>query len=112
MTKLGRGWFVMRTVSPEEAVGMIPDGARLMVGEFMAVGTPERLIDEIVRQGKRNLTLIANDTGKRGLGVGKRRCQLRQPDDLQSHRPQPRDTTADDRRHDSRRSAWVVQWIW
>ena len=33
----------MRTVSPEEAVGMIPDGARLMVGEFMAVGTPERL---------------------------------------------------------------------
>jgi acetate CoA/acetoacetate CoA-transferase alpha subunit len=50
---------------------MIPDGARLMIGGFMAVGTPERLVDEIVRQGKRNLTLIANDTGKRGLGVGK-----------------------------------------
>jgi acetate CoA/acetoacetate CoA-transferase alpha subunit len=50
---------------------MIPDGARLMIGGFMAVGTPERLVDEIVRQGKRNLTLIANDTGKRGLEVGK-----------------------------------------
>ena len=61
----------MRTVSLEEAVAMIPDGARLMIGGFMAVGTPERLMDEIVRQGKRNLTLIANDTAKRGLGIGK-----------------------------------------
>ena len=61
----------MRTVSVEEAVAKIPDGASVMIGGFMAVGTPERLIDEIVRQGKRNLTLIVNDTAKRGLGVGK-----------------------------------------
>jgi acetate CoA/acetoacetate CoA-transferase alpha subunit len=61
----------MRTLSLEEAVGMIPDGARMMVGGFMAVGTPERLIDELVRQGKRNLTLIVNATGKPGSGVGK-----------------------------------------
>jgi len=66
-----KGWFVMRTLSLEEAVGMIPDGARMMVGGFMAVGTPERLIDELVRQGKRNLTLIVNATGKPGSGVGK-----------------------------------------
>jgi len=50
---------------------MIPDGATLMVGGFMAVGTPERLIDELVRQGKRNLTVIANDTAKPELGIGK-----------------------------------------
>jgi acetate CoA/acetoacetate CoA-transferase alpha subunit len=50
---------------------MIPNGARLMVGGFMGVGTPERLIDEIVRQGKRNLTVIANDTAMPGRGVGK-----------------------------------------
>jgi acetate CoA/acetoacetate CoA-transferase alpha subunit len=43
---------------------MIPDGATLMIGGFMAVGTPERLMDELVRQGKRNLTIIANDTAK------------------------------------------------
>ena len=61
----------MRTLSLEEAVGMIPDGARVMIGGFMAVGTPERLVDEIVRQGKRNLTLIVNATGKPGSGVGK-----------------------------------------
>ena len=61
----------MRTVSVQDAVAMIPDGATLMIGGFMAVGTPERLMDELVRQGKRNLTVIANDTAKPGLGIGK-----------------------------------------
>jgi acetate CoA/acetoacetate CoA-transferase alpha subunit len=42
-----------------------------MVGGFMAVGTPERLIDELVRQGKRDLTVIANDTATPGKGIGK-----------------------------------------
>jgi acetate CoA/acetoacetate CoA-transferase alpha subunit len=37
----------------------------------MAVGTSERLIDELVRQGKRNLTVIANDTAMPGRGIGK-----------------------------------------
>jgi len=61
----------MKTVSLEEAVSIIPDGATLMIGGFMGVGTPERLIDEIVRQGKRNLTVIANDTALPGRGIGK-----------------------------------------
>ena len=50
---------------------MIPDGATLMIGGFMAVGTPERLMDELVRQGKRNLIVIANDTAMPGRGIGK-----------------------------------------
>lgn len=58
----------MKTISVEEAVAMIPDGARLMIGGFMGVGTPERLVDEMVRQGKRDLTVIANDTAKPGTG--------------------------------------------
>ena len=61
----------MKTVPVEEAVRMIPDGASLMIGGFMGVGTPERLIDELVRQGKRNLTVIANDTAAPGRGIGK-----------------------------------------
>jgi acetate CoA/acetoacetate CoA-transferase alpha subunit len=61
----------MKIISVKDAVAMIPNGARLMVGGFMGVGTPERLIDEIVRQGKRNLTVIANDTAMPGRGVGK-----------------------------------------
>jgi acetate CoA/acetoacetate CoA-transferase alpha subunit len=61
----------MKTISLKEAVALIPDGASLMVGGFMGVGTPERLVDELVRQGKRNLTVIANDTAMPGRGIGK-----------------------------------------
>lgn len=61
----------MRTTTIEEAISQIPDGASLMVGGFMGVGTPERLIDELVRQGRRNLTVIANDTAMPGVGIGK-----------------------------------------
>jgi acetate CoA/acetoacetate CoA-transferase alpha subunit len=50
---------------------MIPDGATLMIGGFMGVGTPERVIDEIVRQNKRDLTVTANDTAVPGKGIGK-----------------------------------------
>jgi acetate CoA/acetoacetate CoA-transferase alpha subunit len=61
----------MKTVSLQEAVGMIPAGASLMIGGFMAVGTPERLVDELVHQGKLDLTVIANDTAAPGRGIGK-----------------------------------------
>jgi acetate CoA/acetoacetate CoA-transferase alpha subunit len=61
----------MRTLSIDQSVAMIPDGASLMIGGFMSVGTPERIVDEIVRQGKRDLTVIANDTAMPGRGIGK-----------------------------------------
>jgi acetate CoA/acetoacetate CoA-transferase alpha subunit len=61
----------MQTLGLEQSVAMIPDGASLMIGGFMAVGTPERVVDEIVRQNKRNLTVIANDTAAPGRGIGK-----------------------------------------
>ena len=61
----------MRTLSLADAVALIPDGARVMIGGFMGVGTPERVIDELVRQGKRGLTVIANDTALPGVGIGK-----------------------------------------
>jgi acetate CoA/acetoacetate CoA-transferase alpha subunit len=61
----------MKTIRIQEAVGMIPDGACLMIGGFMACGTPELLMDELVRQGKRDLTVIANDTAAPGVGIGK-----------------------------------------
>jgi acetate CoA/acetoacetate CoA-transferase alpha subunit len=61
----------MQTRSLNQVVAMIPDGSSLMIGGFMGVGTSERLVDEIVRQGKRNLTVIANDTAKPGVGIGK-----------------------------------------
>jgi acetate CoA/acetoacetate CoA-transferase alpha subunit len=61
----------MQTVSLDESVRMIPDGASLMIGGFLGVGTPERIIDEIIRQNKRDLTVIANDTATLDKGIGK-----------------------------------------
>ena len=61
----------MKTIEVADVVAKIPDGATLMIGGFMGVGTPETVIDELVRQGKRNLTVIANDTAIPGRGIGK-----------------------------------------
>jgi acetate CoA/acetoacetate CoA-transferase alpha subunit len=61
----------MKAVSAEEAVAMIPNGATVMIGGFMGVGTPERLLDELVRQKKGELTIIANDAAVPGRGIGK-----------------------------------------
>ncbi len=61
----------MKTVALEQAVELIPDGASVMVGGFMGVGTPERVMDELVRQGRRGLTVIGNDTARPGRGIGK-----------------------------------------
>jgi len=57
--------------SCSKAVESIPDGATLMIGGFLGVGSPHRLIDELVRQGRKNLTIIANDTGRPEVGIGK-----------------------------------------
>lgn len=40
----------MKPISLEDAIAMIPNGATVMIGGFMGVGTPERLVDEVVRQ--------------------------------------------------------------
>jgi acetate CoA/acetoacetate CoA-transferase alpha subunit len=61
----------MKSISAEEAVAMIPNGATVMIGGFMGVGTPERLLDELVRQKKSDLTIIANDAAVPGRGIGK-----------------------------------------
>src|ERR1700749_2099331 len=61
----------MKPVSAEEAVAMIPNGATVMIGGFMGVGTPERLLDELVRQKKSGLSIIANDAAVPGRGIGK-----------------------------------------
>ncbi|WP_029009487.1 CoA transferase subunit A [Azospirillum halopraeferens] len=60
-----------KVVKLTDAVSRIPDGAVLMIGGFMGAGTPPGLIDELVRQGKRELTVIGNDTARPGVGIGK-----------------------------------------
>ena len=60
-----------KRITIEEAVSKIKDGQTIMVGGFLAVGTPESLIDALVAKGVKDLTLICNDTGFVDRGVGK-----------------------------------------
>src|SRR5215470_2037659 len=60
---------MQKAISAAAAVEKIPDGASLLIGGFMGVGSPHKLIGELVRQGKKNLTVIANDTGRPGFGI-------------------------------------------
>lgn len=50
---------------------MVKDGMTVMVGGFLANGTPETIIDALVEKNVKNLTLICNDTGFPDKGVGK-----------------------------------------
>lgn len=60
-----------KIMTAQEAVADIHDGATIMVGGFMACGTPEILIDALVEKNVKNLTIICNDAGVPGRGVGK-----------------------------------------
>jgi acetate CoA/acetoacetate CoA-transferase alpha subunit len=60
-----------KTITVTKAVESIPSGSTLMIGGFMGVGSPLRLIDELVRQAKADLTIIANDTARPGVAIGK-----------------------------------------
>ena len=42
-----------------------------MVGGFYAIGTPEAIVDEIIRQGKKDLTVINNDFGNPNSAMGR-----------------------------------------
>ena len=58
-------------IGAAQAADMIKDGMTVMIGGFMSNGTPEILMDAIVEKGIKNLTVIANDTGTPGTGIGK-----------------------------------------
>lgn len=58
-------------LSIDEALVNIEDGMEIMIGGFMAIGTPENIIDGIVDKEIKDLTVIANDTAEPDEGVGK-----------------------------------------
>ena len=60
-----------KVISLEKALSLVKDGDTIMVGGFMANGTPEKLLDALVASGKKNFTLICNDTAMPERGVGK-----------------------------------------
>lgn len=54
----------------DAAVADIPDGASIAVGGFGLVGIPARLIDAVRAQGAGDLTIISNNCGTDGFGLG------------------------------------------
>jgi acetate CoA/acetoacetate CoA-transferase alpha subunit len=60
-----------KAVPLDKALAMIPEGAVVTVGGFMGVGSPQRLIDELVRQRRGGPTLVCNDTARPAIGVGR-----------------------------------------
>lgn len=60
-----------KIIGIEEAVAKVKDGDVVMIGGFLGVGSPEKLIDALVAKGTKDLTLICNDSGFVDKGVGK-----------------------------------------
>jgi len=63
--------MVNKLISVKEAADLVKEGMTVMVGGFLANGSPENIIDALVEKNVKNLTLICNDTGFPDKGVGK-----------------------------------------
>ncbi len=59
----------VRTI--DAALDAVGTGMTLMIGGFLGVGTPERLIDGLLNKGTDGLTVIANDTAMPEKGIGR-----------------------------------------
>ena len=60
-----------KLISAAEAAAKIHDGASVMFGGFMTNGSAEKIIDALVAKNAKDLTIICNDSGLVGKGVGK-----------------------------------------
>ena len=58
-------------ISAQDITALLRDDMTIMIGGFMANGTPEGLIDIILESGVKNLTLISTDTGTPETGSGR-----------------------------------------
>src|SRR5438045_2033491 len=86
-------------VSAEAALADMPDGATVMIGGFGGAGMPVALIDALIAQGARELTIVNNNAGNADTGlaalIGAKRvrkilCSFpRQADSWQARRSAP-----------------------
>ena len=60
-----------KVITLQQAMAKVPPGATVMINGFMAVKTPDTLIDGLVAQGTGQLTIISNDASVPGKGIGK-----------------------------------------
>lgn len=59
-----------KMISVEEAISKVKDGMTVMVGGFLANGTPNAIVDALAGSGVKDLILICNDTAYPDKGVG------------------------------------------
>lgn len=62
--------FDKRVYSYEEAMAGLEDGMTVISGGFGLCGIPENLIAEIQHRGTRDLTVVSNNCGVDGFGLG------------------------------------------
>lgn len=60
-----------KTITASDLSKKFFDGMTIMIGGFLSNGTPERIVDELVQSGVKNLTLIVNDTSYPDRGCGR-----------------------------------------
>ena len=60
-----------KAITPQAAAELVPDGAVLMIGGFMGVGSPHRVIEALALLGRKDLTVIGNDAGRPNYGIGR-----------------------------------------
>ncbi len=53
------------------ALAALQDDMTIMIGGFLCVGTPEGLVEEVLRKGTKDLTVIGSDTSFPERGIGK-----------------------------------------
>src|SRR5690349_23937287 len=57
------------SASVEAALRDVPDGATVMIGGFGGAGQPSELIDALIAQGARDLTVVNNNAGNGEVGL-------------------------------------------
>lgn len=60
-----------KLIDIKQAVSLVKDGDTVLVGGFLGVGSPHKLLDALIERGTKDLTLICNDTAFPDIGVGK-----------------------------------------
>jgi len=59
-----------RVANAEAVISRVQDGATILMGAFGTCGVPENLINALLKQGTKNLTVVSNNPGTDGFGIG------------------------------------------
>jgi 3-oxoacid CoA-transferase subunit A len=83
--------------------GIVADGQLMAVGGFGLCGIPEALIDALRDSGVKNLTVISNNAGVDGFGLGKL---------LETRQIKKMISATSARTRSSSASTWPASWSW